>query len=318
MYYIHNLRSNLQEWKNRLYRANHDQFGIQLNFFLNKLSSTQLLVSILSEYEAKYSPIDDELKAILEDEDNFGGKEMNFENDYHQAFFCYKIFNYLRDNNNINYILHNSFFARRDNEETRSNIIECYIAPIVNYLHDRLDESNSIIYLLEKYKRRTEWFLRNQLLEKYKNASNKAYEQVFEDDLRMYLFDQGIEYPFSTPKSSSGRADIIDTTDPLVLEIKVIDFEKGYKKNRIIDGFKQIVKYTNDYNKSIGYLAIFNASDCEINFNFADNDGKFPPRFFVGNKTYFFIIINLNFSTSASKLGKVEIIEVTAADLLQD
>ncbi len=33
MYYNHNLRTQLQEWKNRLYRATYEQFGHQLKYF---------------------------------------------------------------------------------------------------------------------------------------------------------------------------------------------------------------------------------------------------------------------------------------------
>lgn len=34
MYYNHNLRTDLQEWKNRLVRADYNQFGNQLKYFL--------------------------------------------------------------------------------------------------------------------------------------------------------------------------------------------------------------------------------------------------------------------------------------------
>ena len=108
----------------------------------------------------------------------------------------------------------------------------------------------------------------------------------------MFLFDQGIDYPFSSPKSTSGRADIIgsiDTSDPIVLEIKIFDRTKGYGKNRIKDGFTQVVKYANDYNKEIGYLVIFNADSGEINFKFPDKNNLFPPMITFNHKTFFFI-----------------------------
>jgi hypothetical protein len=141
-----------------------------------------------------------------------------------------------------------------------SLFVHDFILPITNYLHDKLNKSSSTMYLLEKYKKRTEWFNKNILFEKYKSAE-KEYEQIFEDDLRLFLFDQGIDYPFSTPKSTSGRADLIgaiDTSDPLIIEIKIFDRGKKYEINRIVKGLTQIKDYTNDYNKDFGYLVIFN------------------------------------------------------------
>ena len=43
--------------------------------------------------------------------------------------------------------------------------------------------------------------------------------------------DQGIDYTFSTPKSASGRGDIIgaiETDNPLIVEIKIVDKNKKY------------------------------------------------------------------------------------------
>lgn len=146
----------------------------------------------------------------------------------------------------------------------------------------------------------------------------KNYEQIFEDDLRLFLFDQGIDYPFSTPKSTSGRGDIIgsiDTNDPLIIEIKIFDRKKNYGKQRIIEGFSQILKYTNDYNKDIGYLVIFNADNAEIDFVLNENTKIFPPMVLFNNRTYFLIVINLYTGVSASKIGTTESIVITENEL---
>src|SRR5690606_12556230 len=174
-----------------------------------------------------------------------------------------------------------------------------------------------VIYLLEKYKRRTEWFTYNELLNKYKIAS-KNYEQIFEDDLRLFLFDQGIDYPFSTPKSTSGRGDIIgsiETNDPLIVEIKILDKEKKYGKQRIYDGFSQIIKYANDYNKDVGYLVIFNVDNIEIDFVLNEKNNIFPPMVSFNNKTYFIIVVNLYNGISASKIGTTEVLTINENDL---
>jgi hypothetical protein len=230
----------------------------------------------------------------------------------------------------INYKLHSNYFLKngihgviqnygngREFTDMIRTFAENYIDPMVYYIHDQLDGSNSTLYLLEKYKRRTEWFLAGNLLEKYHSA-NSSYEKVFEDDLRMYLFDQGVDYPFSTPDAPSGRTDIvglINTKDPLILEIKIFDKDKGYRKNRIISGFSQIVKYTGDYNKHVGYLVVFNVDEVEIEIQQPNPNRHFPCRIEFNGKIFYIIIVNLNFGTSASKLGKLNVEQISTSEL---
>lgn len=136
--------------------------------------------------------------------------------------------------------------------------------------------------------------------------------------MRLFLFDQGIDYPFSTPTSASGRADIIgeiETDDPLVVEIKIFDRSKSYGKERIKDGFNQIVKYANDYNKDVGYLVIFNMDKAELNFNFTDNSNIFPPSIQFNNKIFYFVVINSANNETASKSGTIQEIEITEKEL---
>lgn len=316
MYYNHNLRTNLQEWKSRLYRATYEQFGHQVKYCLSNIESNKVLSGLIQESVRLY-PYDGETLKSASDELETGHLEMNFVNDTQHASFCYQILKYIIELDKT-YNLHMlTFFARRDFEDTRKDIVEGYFSPIFYYLHDKLDKSNSTIYLLEKYKRRTEWFTAQQLLETY-NSSGKNYEQIFEDDLRLFLFDQGIDYPFSTPKSTSGRGDIIgsiDTNNPLIIEVKIFDRRKGYGKNRIIEGFSQIIKYTNDYNKDVGYLVVFNADTAEIDFSLNDKSNIFPPMIIFNNKSYFLISININRDVSASKIGKTEAIVINEDEL---
>ena len=59
--------------------------------------------------------------------------------------------------------------------------------PIVYFVHDKIEKYSSTIFLLEKYKKRIEWFTKDQLLTKYRQLT-KSYEQIFEDDLRLFLY----------------------------------------------------------------------------------------------------------------------------------
>jgi len=313
-YSNHSLRTDLQEWKNRLYRASYDQFGHQLRYFFNNLDTNVQLHGLIIEAIQKTNYKDEFFREFT---DNRLRLEIEFSTEVEQISFCYQFLKYMikiAESHNLHRLI---IFQARDFDETKSRLIENYISPIIYYLHDRLDKSNSTIFLLEKYKRRTEWFTKKDLFEKYKNAK-KNYEQIFEDDLRLFLFDQGIDYPFSTPSSSSGRADIvgeIDTDDPLVIEIKIFDREKTYGKNRIKEGFSQIVKYANDYNKDVGYLVIYNLDKAIINIKTSDSVNIFPPTVKFNNKTFYLIIVNASVQDSASKTGQIEEIEINETEL---
>ncbi|MCX2477290.1 hypothetical protein OQZ33_23350 [Pedobacter sp. MC2016-05] len=316
MYQSHNLRSNLQEWKNRMSRASISQFGGQVKYFLSKIESEKLIMGIVQEVCLKYPYTEDTLKKTDESLEN--GDDLSFENDEHHAAFGYQFLKYLIRDAGYEDLNKLTMFMGRDIHDCQENLIEQLITPLLYYLHDQLDTSNSIIYLLEKYKMRTEWFMKKKLSEQY-SIARANYEQIFEDHLRLYLFDQGIDYPFSTPKSMSGRADIvgqIDTDNPIVIEIKIFDRIRGYGKNRIKESFSQIVKYTGDFNKDFGYLIIFNMDKAELDFKFPNSRNVFPPTLNYNNKQFFFVVINCLEMVSASKLGKVETIEINEADII--
>lgn len=310
-YANHNIRSNLQEWKNRLARASFEQFSHQLKFLFNEFNSNSQIKSLLLDISSKYGQTEDELSKSL----NSRQRDLFFENNEHRATYSFQLLKYfLSLGGNI---LTYGFFTAGNVEERKERIIEDYISPIMYYLHDSLDKSNSTIYLLERYKKRTEWFTKSKLYAAYSSA-DKSYEQILEDDLRLFLFDQGIEYPFSTPKSASGRADVIgeiETNDPLIIEIKIVDKKKGYGKERIKGGFTQITTYANDYNKNVGYLVIYNMDDVEINFKFNNNSILFPPSFIFNNKTFYFVVINVATYNSASNTGKLKELIITEQDL---
>ena len=314
-YSNHNLRTQIQEWKNRLYRSTYQQFGNQIKFTLTNLEENTQIKTLLSEASIKYIFPKEQIDQSIEQRHRV--PDVSFFNEMHQAAFCHDFLKYIIEKVGNNYNLHSfTIFRNSDFDKTRSEIIEDYFTPIFNYLHDRLDKINSTIFLLEKYKRRTEWFKKAELNNIY-NTSTKNYEQIFEDDLRLFLFDQGIDYPFSTPLSASGRGDIIgeiETDDPLIIEIKIFDRRKGYGKDRIKDGFSQIIKYANDYNKDVGYLVIYNLDNAELNFKLSENK-IFPPSLMFNGKIFYFIVINCYNDKSASKSGTTDEVVIIEEEL---
>lgn len=316
MYYTHDLRTNLQEWRNRLYKASYSQFGSQLLFFFKSIDNEPILLGLIEEASRKHG-IDLEYASNWFDTyDN----EILFDNEEEQAACFYYVSKHIIQKWGPNNVVNLSTLRGNGFEERKVDYVETFINPVVEFLHDRIDKSSSILYLLEKYKKRVEWFKRKELFGNYKSAT-KGYEQILEDDLRLFLFDQGIDYPFSTPKSFSGRADLvglIDTEEPLIAEIKIYDSEKGYRKERIFSGLSQAIKYANDYNKDCGYLIIFNIDSLEIIFKFKEEQKRFPPRIIINNKTYYFIVINLHHDFTASRIGKTEMVEINEEELLKE
>lgn len=313
MYYNHQLRSNLQEQKNQLSRSAIRDFKDNFRFFFQKIYNENILKSLLDNILDQFPLTQEELDFWR---NQFSHNQVKYKEEYHRLSYYIHLCNYAlnQDNSPTDCIR----IGGAKPSDSQQYFLDRIITPIVNYLHESLDEVNTLLYILEKYKLRTEWFTKDTLKEKYKNASTKQYEQVLEDDIRLFLFDQGIDYPFSTPKSASGRADIVslvNTEDPLVMEIKIYDSEKGYKKDRIISGFTQIVKYANDYHKSIGYLVVFNLDNVEIEIENQENDKHWPNRIIYNGKTYYVIIINLNYDISASKQKTLKNIRLEITEL---
>jgi len=313
MYYNHNLRVNLKEWRNRLYKASSSTFDNAHKFFFDKLKQTPALNTYLitSQFIPKEGAFD-------EVDFSYGSPDFSFLSEEDEAVFKFYFIEYLlaKPNSTIMGWLP-SLVGGHTYSENISNYVEEFIDPIVNFLADQLDESSSMLYLIERYKLRSEWFFKEQLTKAYRGKSSGG-EAVLDKDLRLFLFDQGVEYPFSTPHSASGRADVISmlhTDDPLVMEIKVYDESKGYKHNRIISGFSQIVKYANDYHKNVGYLVVFVLDAVNFEIQGIEAEKGWPNRILFEGKTYYIVFINLNADVTGSKAGIIRKEVLTLSDL---
>jgi hypothetical protein len=173
------------------------------------------------------------------------------------------------------------------------SITKLYILPLCTYIVENLTPINSMLYLLIRYKRWAEWFASSELNSAYKAGGN---ENVLDLSLRKFLFENGIDYPFSQPATPGGKADVIagiETDDPLVLEVKVWDSQKNYRVNRIRDGLRQAIKYADDYGKNVGYVVVFNLDEQPLIFTDSSSLSSFPPTLIINSKTFHFIPINI-------------------------
>lgn len=203
--------------------------------------------------------------------------------------------------------------------EMLDDLNDAVLNPLVNYLDDRIDDTGNVLYLLQRFKQKAEWFKQQELHQQYSDDTASG-EKTLDCILREALFDGGVDFPFSQPDSPSGRADIVsldDTNDPLVLETKVFDPSRSKGKSHLRQGFHQVLRYANDYQQNVGYLVAFNCSGNQLVWPSENSaDGEFPPRIVHDGKTFFLIAIDIGTDReSASKETPVGRTVISRADL---
>jgi hypothetical protein len=173
------------------------------------------------------------------------------------------------------------------------------LEPFCAYIDERIDDSDLLLYILCRYQRECAWFERDVLVRLAEQADSRKLEEILDSHLRAWLFREGVDYPFSTPRSPSGRADIIiwQGEEPLAIEVKVFDGDNrdcGHVKQ----GVWQAYRYAADYSKPFGYLVVFNTSGDALSF-----DGNVavdgPPCIPVGDRNVFAVPVTA-FPRSAS------------------
>jgi len=194
---------------------------------------------------------------------------------------------------------------------------ERVVTPLFDFLGERIGDESSVLYLLERFVRRVEWFDRGLLYDRYSEDTQKG-EQVYDKYLRRFLFDQGLNMPFSQPRSASGLSDVLgelDTDDPLVCEVKLFDAD-NHGKRELATGVNQVVSYAHDYGKAVGYLAIINLSGRPLELPHDAESKVWPPFIEVGGIRVYLIAVRALPTATASKLGKANPVTVTRDELV--
>lgn len=200
-------------------------------------------------------------------------------------------------------------------------VTESILDPFVDYLQDRLEEVSDILYTLGRFKLRVEWFRCDELRKRYSEDSQRGEKQL-DTALREALFEAGVNYPFSEPVSPSGRTDVVallETDDPIVMEVKVYDPDSGKTKRNVNQGFHQVLQYADNYQKNVGYLVIFNCSDHQLVLpTDASTPAEYPPRVIYDGRTIFLLVIELsNERASASREDPSSRVTLTREELLR-
>ena len=296
MIYPHQIRVRIQERKARLYRSSYTAYHAELRYFLNFLYENHFTRALLMEIDAHPST---DFEQWAEDVDEW--RQRHFpDTEAGRAKICYGFLKRCASDAHplapvslgTRYIS-----SKRKYDEILSDLNEIMVEPLINFIHDQIDDGGNILYIIERFKLKAEWFRRKELHCLYEGDTSVG-ERNLDQELRAGLFDGGIDYPFSEPSSPSGRADIVallESDEPLVLEVKVFDPERSRGRSHIKRGFQQVTRYAQDYNQSVGYLVIFNCSDKQLVISPEETlEAEFPTQINYGGKTFFVIPIDIH------------------------
>lgn len=200
---------------------------------------------------------------------------------------------------------------------TLRNFNDVVVEPFIDYLDERLAAETDLLYLLERYKFRVQWFEHQRLWDKY-NADTVRGEQGLDEDLRRFLFEQGVDYPFSQIATPAGRIDVavLDDSDrPLPIEVKLFD-GKSYGSSYLRKGVGQALRYAEDLGQPDSYLVIFNLTDRALELPSDDPGAGWPPRLHVQNQIVYMIVVPTAPRSSASTAGHPSPFTVSRDDLV--
>lgn len=316
---VHQSLPDLSRLLTSLTRAGHDQYSTHLRHLYDYIQTHPMIGGVVQELKAASADFDIAVWSDSQFSDDSYGRVRwpTRETDCLRAYW-YLIENCLGDDPTDP-----AAFAQRIrpsggglNEDVRT-FGELVVLPVVEYLVTRIESHSTALYLLERFRRRVEWFERDSLHHQYE-ANRARGEALYDGHLRLFLFDQGVDYPFSQPRSASGAVDVvanITTADPLVCEIKLFD-DQGYRASYLAKGVRQSVRYARDWGTSVAHLLIVNLSAARLQLP-SDHEHTSPPRLLVQGITVFLCVVDALPSASASR-DKREVRVIRREDLVTE
>lgn len=309
------IQIKLRERYRRLLTSDHDSYIHTAQLVRDFINSDALLLNLIDEAAAVEPDLDTKLwlDAVA---DGYGnGPRWSSSTEAGQATLSWALLNDAATQD------HDMRMAWSITAETNLNdacrrLTEIAIAPLFDYLIERVADADSVAYTLERYVRLVEWFDRDELHAAYE-ADTQRGEAVYDTHLRRFLFAEGFSMPFSQARSPSGDSDVVThlEDEPLVCEVKLFDGDDKNKRH-VATGVQQALLYAQDYDQSSGYLAIVNLSGRPMEL---PTDGKagggFPYIDLSGVRVHL-VPVRAWRKDSASKLGRAEPVVFTRADLV--
>lgn len=306
--YLQRIRYQLQKRVRRLNSCLPDIFHSSLVQFWNYLLSQDLIAGILLHLDATSKDYSVEIAGL---ESTYSGPQ--FPTEAEQRGFNFRVIQYcasqpLNSSMGPEETLGHALSHNRDRSGCLDYFREMFLEPFYEQLDESLDQQAAVLSLLLKYKRKVEWFSRDELLAK---ASD---ERSLAKHLYAYLFDQGMDFHIE-PQSVSGEADLV--APDLVLDAKVFDgARRGLQY--LASGVHQVHTYARDFNQEVGYLIVFKNCAEQIDFTFGAQ-GQPIPFITVGGKTIYICVVDIaDYGASASKRGAMKVHAVDEEFLVRE
>lgn len=298
------LRSVLQNRANSVLYSTCDTAISNLKIFFEFVNSNLMLRSVLDEL-MKELPDFGPLYAEMQSK-----RRMILPSSYlDKVKVCLSALQYIINKNIGPWTLLETISPSRNLDQLTREAMKEFFEPVYVYIDERISSMDLLQHFLVRFKLRSEWFEKEELYGLYKKDTSKG-EEILDRALRSYLFDQGINFPFSKPRSPSGEVDILPLIEqkPMPLEVKVFD-GNGRSRSYVRQGFRQAFTYAKDYGEPLAYLVIFNVSPYDLIFKLSLSD--IPQRISIGDKNIFIFIIDLypHEKTASKKPLKQFIIE---------
>jgi hypothetical protein len=328
MRYQQDLQVSLRERLRRLIVASCEDASHEVQLVTGWIDSQPALRAILAEAEQAEPGLDqDALVTALQNGGSGLGRQFRWPSrtEAGRAFLIWRLMRRIAaddegpaDSTRIVLTYAHAVSSHSNLNDMWREFAERVLRPFFDYLGERVGTESSVLYILERYVRRMEWFDRDALYDRAMEDTRKA-EEVYDTDLRRFLFSEGINMPFSQAKSASGLSDVLanlDTDDPLACEIKIFDADNRGKRH-LAAGVNQAISYASDYRKQVAYLLIINLSDRPLSLPSEEDPKVWPPRITVaGTLVYLIAVRALPPAASASKLGKPAPVTITLDNLV--
>ena len=209
MRHLHDLRVRLQQRRNRVHVTDYRHYETELQLFLQFLDDNPYLNALLRALEASEEVDFEQWKSAL------SSRSAPFPpSETARAKLCLGILKEcacdLEGRASLSWgrlFSHESKF-----NEMFGDLNEAVLNPLVNYLDDRIDDTGNLLYLLQRFKLKAEWFRKQEFQQMYLDNTGSG-EAHLDRVLREALFDGGLDFPFSQPDSPSGRADVVSLGD---------------------------------------------------------------------------------------------------------
>jgi hypothetical protein len=275
------------------------------------VKSNDIILNLAIVLESRWPDLPAEVDRIL------NGEGLVFDNEDENAAAGFVVLRKCAESKNDRIEIQvGNAYGRGKSDEALETFKDLFVETFYEYLDEHLDDSRNLLNLLLRFKRSCEWFNRDRLLNNYIGNTGSG-ENTLANHLYEYLYDQGIDFHVE-PKTDTGRIDLISDqvgTERLLVDAKIYDPEGSKNKTYIVKGYNQMLTYQQEYNETVGYLVIFQASGNDLSILLKEKDNKIP---FIQhkNKVTFFVVVDLRNLPSASKRGQHETTVITEDDLV--